>query len=392
LLHVGRMRLLAIQLTTILFLPLAFGCGEGDDDDDDRGGDLADDNGGDDENGGDDDGGFDGIPSGFPQLGQGERARAEWAIDLSGFENIPNQEVSSVDELPVSIGAAEQGAAWDDSYDAFALTTYDPASNQFMTIFLPTLEPGTYEVSGFNGEVLYTERDSYFYTTAIVGGRGTVEVAGNDGRAVWGRFSGRVCFLDTPGSNCFSFYEGRFSAAVETEGESLAVEVPADFPPLNPRWTSHGQWRLDTSGYESIPNPVVSSVSDLEESDGAETYAAIWDPSYQRYLLSFADAARDQRFDIHIAGPPPGSGERALQPGVYDLGGADGSIEYTERGGYRYITDISGGRATLEIVSSDGEVLWGTFSGRVCFASTPDANCRSFYEGRFSALDQSVPF
>lgn len=386
------MRLFAIRFTTLLlFLPLAGACSDsGDDDDGDRGGDRTDDNGGDE--GDEGDGEFDGIPSDFPQLGQGERARAEWAIDLSGFENIPNQVVSSVDELPVSIGAAEQGAAWDDAYDAFALTTYDPASNQFMTIFLPVLEPGTYQVSGFNGEVLYTERDTYSYSTAIVGGKGTVEVAGNDGRAVWGRFSGRVCYLDTPGSNCFSFYEGRFSAAVETDGESLAVEVPADFPPLNPRWTSHAQWRFDNSGYESIPNPVVPSVSDLPQSDGAETFGAIWDPSYQRYLISFADQSRDQHFDIHLAGPPPESGERALQPGVYDLGGADGTIQYTERGGYLYISNISGGRGTLEIVESDGEVLWGTFSGRVCFASTPDANCWSIYEGRFAALDQSVPF
>jgi hypothetical protein len=48
-----------------------------------------------------------------------------------------------------------------------------------------------------------------------------------------------------------------------------------------------------------------------------------------------------------------------------------------------------GGAGRLEIVANDGAVLYGTFSGRVCFRSTPGVNCFTFYEGQLAALNQA---
>jgi hypothetical protein len=246
-------------------------------------------------------------------------------------------------------------------------------------VYLPSQQPGTYEVTGFGGEVMWTRDTSYDYTSAIAGGHGTVEIVGNNGRALWGTFSGRHCFVHTPDVNCFSIYEGRFGAAVATGGRTLDVAIPSGFPALSPRWSSHAGWRIDTSGFDSVPNPSVGSIDELALSDGAETFGAIFDPSYQQCVLSFMDNTRYQRIELFV---------RSLAPGVYELDGGQGTMEYIRDGGYRYISDIEGGEGTLEILGNDGEVLWGRFSGRVCFASTPDANCFRVYEGEFSALHQ----
>jgi hypothetical protein len=320
-----------------------------------------------------------GVPGDFPSPASGQSSAARWAVDHSGYELIPNREVQSVSELAVSTGAASGGAVWDDRYGAYAITFRDAARDEVIVLYLPSQQPGTYEVTGFGGEVTWTRDTSFRYTSAIAGGRGTVEIVGNNGRALWGRFSGRHCFESTPGVNCFTIYEGRFGAAVAGGGRSLDVTIPAGFPPLSPRWSAHAGWRLDTSGYESVPNPSVGSVSDIPRSDGAETFGAIFDPSWQRCVVSFMDNTRDQRIELLL---------RTVQPGVYDLSGRDGTMEYYRDGSYHYISDIEGGEGTLEILGNDGEVLWGRFSGRVCFASTPDRNCFRIYEGTFSALHQ----
>lgn len=357
-----------------LFLGLSLGaaaCG-GDDDDGNGGGNSGRDGGSvvDDDLG---------IPSGYPTPATGEAAAARWAVDHSGFEIIPNRSVSSVSDLPVSAGGARGGAVWDARYGAFAITFTDSARNEVMTLYLPRQEPGTYAATGFDGEVTYTERTSYVYTSVIAGGHATVEIEGNNGRALWGRFSGRHCFVQTPETNCFSIYEGRFAAAVASGGETLAVDLPSGYPALSPRWSAHSGWRLDSSGFDSIPNPSVASVGELALSDGVETFGAIFDPDAHSCVLSFMDHLRYQQLELFV---------RTLQPGVYDLSGPHGVFEYTRDGSYRYVSDIEGGEARLEILGNDGEVVWGTFSARVCFASTPDSNCFRFYEGRFSVLNQ----
>jgi hypothetical protein len=153
-----------------------------------------------------------GIPSEYPQLNARWASHAVWAVDHSGAELIPNRWVASVGELAISEGAETYGAIWDPSYGAFAIEFTDRDDDQRILIRLPALDARSYEVSGFDGELLYEERGGYRYTTAIEGGRGSVIIDGANDRALWGRFSGRTCFVSTPGSNCFSHYEGRFSA------------------------------------------------------------------------------------------------------------------------------------------------------------------------------------
>lgn len=153
-----------------------------------------------------------GIPSEYPQLNARYSAHGAWSVDHSGFEIIPNQVHASTEELPVYQGAQTFGAIWDPDYRTYLIELSAPSEGMKIEIRLSSLEPGTYALSGFDGELEYTERQSYRYTTAIKGGEGTLTIDGNNGVALWGSFSGRACFRRTPGVNCFSLYSGRFSA------------------------------------------------------------------------------------------------------------------------------------------------------------------------------------
>jgi len=156
-----------------------------------------------------------GIPSDYPQLNSRYSSHALWRRDGSGAEIVPNRWVSSIDELPLSEGAETYGAIWDPSYGSFNITFHDADADQMIEIYLPRLEVGTHQVDGFNGELIYTERGGYRYISNIEGGRGEVVIEGSNGKAFWGTFSGRTCFVQTPGVNCWSIYEGRWSAADE---------------------------------------------------------------------------------------------------------------------------------------------------------------------------------
>jgi hypothetical protein len=96
--------------------------------------------------------------------------------------------------------------------------------------------------------------------------------------------------------------------------------------------------------------------------------------------MEFYDAAKDKRIQMTLA---------SIAPGHYLLQSYIPAIRYTERGGYAYDTATKGGKGVVDIVGNNGRALWGTFSGRVCFTSTPNANCFDFSNGRFSALNQS---
>jgi len=169
----------------------------------------------------------------------------------------------------------------------------------------------------------------------------------------------------------------------EGEGEGpgdLDTGIPAEYPQLSARYSSHGLWAIDHSGAAVVPNEWVASVDQLAEAEGVQTYGAIWDSGYLSFRISMADTEADEQIEIYLP---------ALDPGEYDVTGFDGEMVYTERVSYRYTTAIAGGYGTVRIEENNGVALWGTFEGRFCFVETPEANCYRLYEGRFAALDQS---
>lgn len=153
-----------------------------------------------------------GIPAEYPQLNHRFSAHGLWALDHSGAAVVPNEWVSSVDVLPVAEGVETFGGIWDEYYQSFRISMVDTEADEQIELILPSLDAGEYDVTGFEGEMIYTERVSYQYTTQISGGYGTVRIEGNNGVALWGTFEGRMCFTSTPDANCYRVYEGRFSA------------------------------------------------------------------------------------------------------------------------------------------------------------------------------------
>jgi hypothetical protein len=172
----------------------------------------------------------DGIPADYPQLNTRFASHGTWAIDHSGYEIIPNRVHASIDELEPSEGGETYGAIWDTSWSSFVIAMYDAPRDQTIELLLPSLDPGEYDLTAWSTELRYTERGGYLYKTAIDGGRGTVTIAGANGRALWGEFSGRVCFVSTPGSNCFSIYRGKFSARDQRPEEMPERSAPPAGP------------------------------------------------------------------------------------------------------------------------------------------------------------------
>ena len=193
-----------------------------------------------------------------------------------------------------------------------------------------------------------------------------------------------LCSLGTDCNDCGS----RASAGTPTrpgmttdpeppEPVTIDYGIPADFPALSERYSTHATWRQDTSGFESIPNSVFASVSDIPVSEGV--FEAGVGTATGMHRIDFFDASRNYEWKLEL---------RSMEVGTYTLSGFDGSLERVEnRGGsYRYISDIDGGSGAAEIVGNNGIVAWGTFTARLCYAPTPGSNCSTTYSGRFSVL------
>ncbi len=155
-----------------------------------------------------------GIPADFPPLSAQYRAHGTWRHDGSGFEDIPNQSFAAIDEIPVREGVATYGALYDSSAGVYRVELDDGPGGVTIRLELRSLDVGTYALGGFDGTIEREERrnGTYTYATDVEGGYGTVEIVGQSDTALWGRFSGRHCYRPTPGVNCSSVYDGRFSA------------------------------------------------------------------------------------------------------------------------------------------------------------------------------------
>ncbi|MCA9610222.1 MAG: hypothetical protein KC619_31715 [Myxococcales bacterium] len=155
-----------------------------------------------------------GLPEGFPPLSARYEAHATWRHDDSGFELLPNRSYRGVDELPTHDGVATFGAI--PEAGEHLIEAEDAAAGHTLRLYLRDLTPGTYQVTGFDGRIERVEQrnGTYTYVSDVEGGSGVVEIVGNNGMAVWGTFAGRFCYRPTPGVNCSSVYEGRFSAVV----------------------------------------------------------------------------------------------------------------------------------------------------------------------------------
>lgn len=171
-----------------------------------------------------------GIPAEFPQLNQRYYSHGLWRVDHSGADIVPNRWVRSVEELSQYEGGASFGAVWEPDKASFVVLLEAPADDMKIEMNLPSLEVGDYDMTRFGSQLRYTERGHYLYVTAIGGGSGTVRIEGNNGTAIWGTFSARVCFKQTPNANCFSIYEGRWSAANQSPSDEVVESTRPTAP------------------------------------------------------------------------------------------------------------------------------------------------------------------
>lgn len=176
--------------------------------------------GGDGDGGGDGGGGSDldfGIPDEYPQLNSRYRSHALWRQDTSGYPDLPNESFSSVEQLPLFEGVATFGGLWKSDACSFYLDFQDADAGEEMEMYLASFDAGTYDVTGFEGHLEKTEYrgGTYTYVSDIEGAEAVLTIDGNNGRALWGTFEARLCFSSTPGVNCNSYYDGRFSAQIE---------------------------------------------------------------------------------------------------------------------------------------------------------------------------------
>jgi hypothetical protein len=153
-----------------------------------------------------------GIPSEYPQLNARYRSHVQWARDTSGYDSLPNESYSSVDQLPRYDAVSMYGMDW--SGGAFRIAADDEVHGETMVIELASMDDGTRQITGFDGRMSRTEHRSgdYEYITNIRGGAGTLTIVGHNESAIWGTFTARTCFVETPDVNCYGIYDGSFSA------------------------------------------------------------------------------------------------------------------------------------------------------------------------------------
>ena len=138
-------------------------------------------------------------------------------------------------------------------------------------------------------------------------------------------------------------------------------------------WAS---WAVNTSGYEHIPNPVVTDVSELPVRESENSTGALFDPDLELIYIRFdADGTTLTFFLPSIA------------PGRYDLSGTDGYLEVLEAGSGTYETRTPGGYGTLVLEADEPGRLRGSFEGQYCFRDTPGTNCFRLYGGELDVVD-----
>ena len=138
------------------------------------------------------------VAAGLPTIDAMARTKAEWGI---GDGTAVATSANGVRPNPTSAGFE------------LHFTRLSWQANQRFSVDLVDLEPGVYPLNSRNARITYANGNPYIYISDIDGGNGTVEILGRTPEAIWGTISAVVCYARTPGANCFTFDEIRFTAA-----------------------------------------------------------------------------------------------------------------------------------------------------------------------------------
>ena len=316
------------------------------------------------------DGFDDGVGDDVDGLGDGgggsqDRGWASWAVDTSGYEHIPNPVIADVSELPVRESESSTGALFDP--DSGLIYIRFDAGDTTLTFYLPSIAPGRYDLSGTDGHLEVLESGSGTYETRTAGGYGTLVLEADEPGRLRGSFEGQYCFRDTPGSNCFRLYGGELDVVDLATGQapvepSIDYGVPGDYPALSSGTRMRAVWRLDGSG------PVEGR---------------------QRSLFTTFEGRHNLAFKV--APGPEGDGYgvsmilTALEPGEQILDELAPRLDMSRPFETILYTSRADGNGAITISGRNERAIWGVFQARVCYASTPGANCSDFSDGRFSA-------
>jgi hypothetical protein len=298
---------------------------------------------------------------GFPGIGGGCASHLVWQWEGATFDD-----------------GSDRGARRVQGLGGYDIEHRSTTADWFPRLYLPSLAPGTYSSQSRCvdppdplADVELDFDELYTADLAQYGAKASIEVAGNDNRAVWGRFTGTLCWQQ---DFCHDI-AGTFSAAIDSV-PSESTDVP---------FTPCGSGVAPAQGYPPIGNNCISDVTLSELQDGGRClimpgitndYGMVARAGGGYDLVAW-DSVADPvpRLEIQLA---------SLQPGVYDVRSGAASV-------VRHIDDVylpdtwsassASGSGTVEIAGSTATAAWGRFDVQACDA---DGYCRGL-QGRFSA-------